>query len=288
MPWWGWVVVGWTAVSVVLAVVVGKALRIAEHRSRARTDWVLDGLPPAAVRAPRRRLPVPPLAVALIGAGVTLEAAGLGARLAGTDEGPLRLLSMDAPLSLPRMTVAAVLAVAALGAFVGAARSTDRRPWWLGVGVLVALVAQVKAGGSVHVRALETTGLASRPVLAVAVSAAVAGTALVVLWRLSAGERRDRRRVLTALALYAGAAVVLSGVSTAVWQVSGASPLFAFATFVEESGEVVGATAVLTAVLVGVAPRLVLPAAWLLRRQADAETVDAPGTLPVRPGYLPH
>jgi hypothetical protein len=35
-------------------------------------------------------------------------------------------------------------------------------------------------------------------------------------------------------------------------------------------------------VLVGVAPRLVLPADWALRRRADAETVDAPAALPSR------
>ena len=39
--------------------------------------------------------------------------------------------------------------------------------------------------------------------------------------------------------------------------------------------------AVLMAVLVGVAPRLVLPADWPLRRTEDASTVDAPGQLPV-------
>jgi hypothetical protein len=43
---------------------------------------------------------------------------------------------------------------------------------------------------------------------------------------------------------------------------------------------------VLTAVLVGVAPRLVLPADWLLRREADAQTIDAPGALPHRPTGL--
>jgi hypothetical protein len=38
--------------------------------------------------------------------------------------------------------------------------------------------------------------------------------------------------------------------------------------------------AVRTAVLVGLAPRLVLPAAWLLRRQADALTIDATAARP--------
>ena len=39
----------------------------------------------------------------------------------------------------------------------------------------------------------------------------------------------------------------------------------------------------LMAVLVGVAPRLVLPAAWALRRSADAQTLDVPDLLPGRP-----
>jgi hypothetical protein len=33
---------------------------------------------------------------------------------------------------------------------------------------------------------------------------------------------------------------------------------------------------VLVAVLVGVAPRVVLPVDWALRRRADAETIDVP------------
>src|SRR4028118_1990068 len=75
--------------------------------------------------------------------------------------------------------------------------------------------------------------------------------------------RRAGRRVLTALGLYAVAAVGLSAVPGLVggqWAV--------MATFVEESGEALGAVAVLVSVLVGVAPRLVLPAAWLPSRDA--------------------
>ncbi|WP_052091700.1 hypothetical protein [Modestobacter caceresii] len=285
MPWWGWVLVGWTALAVVVAVPLGMALRIADERSRAQ-DGLLPTTPrpatprPARARPRRRRLPVPPLAAALIGIGVTLESVGLGLRIAGNDRGVARYLSMDAPLSVPRMWVTALLATAAVAAFVGAARSTDRRPWWLGVGVVAALVAQVKGGGTVHVQALETTGLAGRPVLAAVLSTLLAALTLAVLWWLSRTERRDRRRVMTAFAVYAAAAVVLSGISSLVGSASGAFPWAAVATFVEESGEVVGAVAVLTAVLVGVAPRLVLPADWALRRRADAETVDAPGVLP--------
>ena len=53
------------------------------------------------------------------------------------------------------------------------------------------------------------------------------------------------------------------------------------ATFLEESGEALAGVAFLMAVLVGVAPRLVLPAAWALRRTADAQTLDVPEALPV-------
>jgi hypothetical protein len=134
----------------------------------------------------------------------------------------------------------------------------------------------------VHVRALERLGVADDPVIATVGSAAVVGVVLTLLWWLSRTERRDRRRVLTAFGVYAVASVGLSGVSSLVGQTGADEFWRATATFVEESGEAGGAVAVLTAVLVGVAPRLVLPADWALRRRADAETVDAPAALPSR------
>ena len=63
--------------------------------------------------------------------------------------------------------------------------------------------------------------------------------------------------MLGTLALYAGASVGLSAVSTVVPSGWGAT-----ATYLEESGEALAAVAFLMGVLVGVAPRLVLPAAW--------------------------
>ena len=54
-------------------------------------------------------------------------------------------------------------------------------------------------------------------------------------------------------------------------------------TFLEESGEALGAVVFLVAVLVGVAPRLVLPADWVLRRTADAHTLELAEVLPLRP-----
>jgi hypothetical protein len=106
---------------------------------------------------------------------------------------------------------------------------------------------------------------------ATAVSAGIAVAVLAVLAVLSRAERRDRRRVLAALGAYAVASVALSAVSAAV-----AAPRWAAAaTFVEESGEALASVSVLVAVLIGVAPRLVLPASWLLRRQDDDLSLEA-------------
>ena len=103
------------------------------------------------------------------------------------------------------------------------------------------------------------------------------------LWFLSRTERRDRRRVLGVLASYAVASVGLSAVSTLTARAyGGASSWASAATFLEESGEALAGVAFLVAVLVGVAPRLVLPPEWVLRRQADAHTVDLPELLRVR------
>ena len=53
-----------------------------------------------------------------------------------------------------------------------------------------------------------------------------------------------------------------------------ASSWAAGATFLEESGEALAGVMFLLAVLTGVAPRLVLPAGWPLRRAADAHTLE--------------
>ncbi|MGY1840840.1 MULTISPECIES: hypothetical protein [unclassified Modestobacter] len=276
--------VGWVGLSVVLAPLIGIALREADVRERESFGAAPErAARPARVR--RRRIPLPPVSVALLLTGITLEAVGFVVRTSGNERGAGRLWSMDLPLAVPRMFVAALFAAAALAALLGAARATGRRPWWLAVGLIAAVIAQVKAGGTVHVRALETAGVSDRPLLATVGSIAVVGVVLVALWLLSRNERRDRRRVLTALAIYAVAAAGLSGVSSLVGQAGASAFWVASATFIEECGEVLGGVAVLTAVLVGVAPRLVLPAAWALRRTADAETVDAPAPQR-RPGDL--
>jgi hypothetical protein len=99
----------------------------------------------------------------------------------------------------------------------------------------------------------------------------VAAGVLAVLAFITRAERRDRRRVLGALAAYAVASVGLSAVSVMAvgqWAVT--------ATYLEESGEALAGVAVLVAVLVGVAPRMVLPASWVLRREEDAARPAVP------------
>jgi hypothetical protein len=219
------------------------------------------------------------LAVPLAGIGVTLEAVGFLVRSAGLEQGAARHWSMDDPQSVPRMFVTGLFVAAAAFAFLGGSRAPGRRAWWVGVGLVAAVVAQVKGGGTVHVEVLDTLNVGGRPVLAAAGSAAVTGVVLATLWWLSRSEVRDRRRVLGAFGLYAVASVGLSAASSLAGEARGPA-WAAAATFVEESGEVVGGVAVLMAVLVGVAPRLVLPADWPLRRTEDASTVDAPGQLP--------
>jgi len=281
MPWWGWVLIGWTALALVLAPLFGLAMRAADRLEREAL-----GLPtvPVAAGARRRRIPVSPLAVVLLLAGVVLEAVGFVIRASGNERGAARLWSMDLPLAVPRMYVAALFLVAALASLAGAVRGPGRRPWWVAVALVTSLIAGVKAGGVVHTEVLAALGLRSRPLAAAAVSAVVVGIVLAALWRLSRDDRRDRRRTLIALGLYATASAGLSGVSLLVERSTSSLYWTSAATFVEETGEALGAVAVLVAVLVGVAPRLVLPADWVLRRSADAETIDAPAGLPHRLG----
>ena len=286
-------VVAWVLVAFVVAMVIGRVVRTADERSigtgveRPLTTADIPGVPPLPAAAqlpaavPRRRLPAPPIAVALAAVAVGLEAFGYGLRLSGATGQVARLLSMDAPFSAPRLFVAGLFGVSAMAALAGAGSLTGRRTWWTAVAAVAGGVAVVKAGSTVHTTAFsavdEVIGTAGAVVTSLLLAAAVLGW----LWALSRGERRDRRRVLTCLALYAGAAVGLSAVSTLVDSaLGGASRWTAMATFVEESGEALTAVAFLMAVFVGVAPRLVLPADWALRRTADADTLDVPQALP--------
>lgn len=284
--WWVWglVAVGaWTGIAVVGGVVMGRGMRMADERELGPASWFVpadrpDVAPvsqPSGVVRRRRAVPLPPMGIGLAALAVALETVGFVVRLRG-DSGPLaRALSMDAAYSVPRTFVAVLFAVAAIAAVVGASRLPGRRAWWLGVGIVAGLIATVKAGSTVHVNTIDTLADAVGNAGALAVSIAAAAAVIGALWFLSRTERRDRRRVLGVLALYAGASVGLSAVSGVAASSFGAN-VAAAATYLEESGEALAGVAFLVAVLIGVAPRLVLPAEWSLRRTADAQTLEAP------------
>ncbi len=297
--WLPWVLTGlalWLVVGLASGVVLGRAVRLADRRAPGTGHDVLTtaDLPPSMVHprtgavAPRRRVPFPPVAVALAAAAVTLEGVGYAVALTGA-RGPVAgLLSMDAPFSLPRLYIAGLFAAAAVAALVGGAQLAGRRTWWTAVAVVAGGAAAVKAGSTVHADAFGAASSVLTTAGAVLVSAAIAGAVLGGLRITSRGDRRDRRRVLRSLGLYAGASVGLSGVSSVVGGAyGGASRWAVMATFVEETGEALTAAAFLVAVLVGVAPRLVLPAGWLLRRADDARTLDVPQVSPASLGQRP-
>lgn len=276
-----WIVGGlvvWLVLAVAVAVLLGRGVRLADRRS-AGTGVALTtadlpagfvARPPMPRSARRRVVPLPPVGVSLVGIALALETLGYLVRLTGSTGLAARVLSMDAPLSVPRMFVSFLFFAAALAAFAGAGRIPGRRTWWTAVALVAAAIATVKAGGTVHARALHALSGAIGPIGAQVASIAIGVAVLGTLAFLSRGEQRDRRRILTVLALYACAAVGLSWISSAV-----SGPLWiAAATYVEESGEATSAAVFLVAVLVGVAPRLVLPADWALRRTADAHALD--------------
>jgi hypothetical protein len=282
---WAWVLGGlavWLVVAVVLGVLLGRGIRLADRRETGPlTTADIPGLAapavagagagPGVARVRRRAVPLPPVGMALSGLSVALMTVGYAVRLSDADGPVARALDMDAPFALPRMFVAALFGAAAVAAVAGAGRLPGRRGWWLGVALVGALIASVKAGGTVHAEGMQALRDAVGEAGAVAVSAALALAVVAGLAFLSRTERRDRRRVLGTLALYAVASVGLSAVSASV-----PAGLSATATYLEESGEALAAVSFLVAVLIGVAPRLVLPADWALRRAADAETLDVP------------
>lgn len=294
---WAWIVIAmavWVVGALLLALLVGAMIRLADRRAGVVPDTVPANfaVDPAAVgpahrspapRAQRRRLPLSPIGVALVAMGTALMVSGYAVRVSGAGGPYAQLLSMDAPFSLPRMFVATVFAVAALAAFAGAGRHPGRRSWWTGVGVVAALVAVVKGGGTVHVEALRLLEGAVGRAGAFAASALAAVLVVGALALLSRGERRDRNRVLVALCLYGVASVGLSAVSSVVGGAWGGR-WAAGATLVEETGEALAGVHFLMAVLVGVAPALVLPRTWLLQRRADAASLDVPDPLAGRPG----
>ena len=293
--WWIWVaggLVAWTLVAFLLAVVVGRGIRLADRHAEGGAVLTTAALEadaavsrPVAARVRRRAIPLPPLGIALVAIAVALETSGYLSRLTGASGSTARLLSMDAPFSLPRLYVAALFAAAALAAVAGSSALPGRRTWWLAVGLVGGVIAAVKAGSSVHADALRALADGVGTVGALALSATLAAVVVGTLWVLSRDERRDRRRVLGVLALYGVAAVGLSAVSGVAANAYGwASSWATAATFVEESGEALAGVAFLMAVLAGVAPRLVLPASWALRREIDAQTLDLPEQVPGRSG----
>jgi hypothetical protein len=289
--WWLWALAGlgaWVVLAFLLAVVIGRGIRLADRRSpgtgaRLTTADLPSSLRPAPAPARRRAIPVPAIGIALFAVAVALETAGYVVRLTGATGTSARLLSMDGAFSLPRMFIAALFAAAALAAVAGAGSIPGRRTWWLAVGLVAGGIASVKAGSTVHSEALAAlTGIVG-PRGALLVSALVAAAVVGSLWLLSRTERRDRWRVLSVLALYAGASVGLSALSAVVAGAAGRASTWAAATtFLEETGEALAGVSFLIAVLVGVAPRLVLPASWALRRSADAHTLELPEQLPGR------
>jgi hypothetical protein len=280
---WVWWVLGglggWLAVGLLVGVVIGRGIRLADGREAADGVLTTADVPgmvaaPAVARAPRRRIPLPPIGIGLAALAVALETAGFVLRLTGSTS---RALSMDAPYSAPRLFVALLFAAAALVALAGAGAMPGRRTWWTAVGLVAGVIAAVKAGSTVHAHALHalTTAVGSAVATVLSVLAAVA--VVGALWFLSRTERRDRARILGCLAGYAVASIGLSAVSAAV-----GPEWVAAATYVEESGEALAGVAFVIAVLAGVAPRLVLPAGWPLRREVDAQTLDLPEQVPGR------
>jgi hypothetical protein len=273
--WFLWALaglVGWLLLATLVAVVLGRGIRLADRRSPGTgvDDVLTTGAHvEAPVRTRRRALPLPPVGIALAVLAVALETAGFVTRLTGSST---TALSMDAPDSLPRLYVAALFGAAAASAFLGAGVLPGRRTWWVAVGLVSAGIAAVKAGSTVHADAMHRLATVLGSVGAQVVSALLAVAVVGALWFLSRTDRRDRRRVLGWLSAYAVAAVGLSALSSVV-----PDGLTAVATYLEESGEALSGVAFLVAVLVGVAPRLVLPAGVPLRRAQDAHTVEALG-----------
>jgi hypothetical protein len=286
--WVFWALTGlaaWGIGSVLFAVLVGKSIRLADRLGRAAAEsaplttadlphGMRAGTP---VQQRRRAVPLPPLGIALAATAVALETTGYVLQMTGATGGAAQALSMDAPFSLPRLFVAALFAAAALAAIAGAGSIPGRRTWWIAVGVVAGGIAAVKAGSNLHADALDSLEQAVGTRAAILASGTAAVAVVGALWFLSRHERRDRRRVLSALTLYAVAAVGLSAISSAA-----SSSWATTATFLEESAEALAGVAFLVAVLVGVAPRLALPGAWALRRAVDVHTLVLPEALPGR------
>ncbi|MGY1740247.1 MULTISPECIES: hypothetical protein [unclassified Blastococcus] len=266
---WFWIAVGlvvWALLAALVAVVLGRGIRLADQRA---ADTGAELAPVPALLPARRHVPLPPVGVALAAIAVGLEGVGYVLRLTGATGPTARALSMDAPYSAPRLFVAGLFAVAAFAGFAAAGRIPGRRTWWAAVGLVAAVIAVIKTGSTVHSEGMARLAGALGEAQAVALSMVAAGGVVAALAVISRAERRDRRRILLCLTGYAVASVGLAAASDLA-----SGRLHAALTFIEESGEALAGVAFLIAVLVGVAPRLVLPASWPLRREADAHTLE--------------
>ncbi|WP_347059019.1 hypothetical protein ABC795_01360 [Blastococcus sp. HT6-30] len=284
---WVWVVGGlvvWMVLAAVVGVAVGQTIRAAD-RVRPGSRDVLTGPQGAspAPRARRRAVPLPPAGVALAALAVALPTTAFVLERRGSSGAAARLLSMDGPVSVADVFTAGLFAVAALAAILAAGRLPGRRTWWSAVSVVAAGIAVTKADGTLHTDAMAGVGTAIGTGAGVGVGSGAALVVIAGLWFLSRHERRDRRRVLGTLTLYAAASVGLSAVTWLVERAYGvASTLAAASTYLEAAGGALAGVAFLMAVLIGVAPRLVLPADWVLRRSADAHALEAADVLPGR------
>lgn len=294
---WQWILGGlvtWFVVGALVALLLGRVISAADRasvRADVRTSSVPAAVhppvvaPPGARPARRVRLPLPPFAIGLVAVAVALETVGYLLGLTGARGQVAQLLSMDAPFSVPRMYVAALFGAAALAAVAGAGTMPGRRVWWTAVGVVAGVVCAVKAGSTVHATAVTELSAAVTLPGTVLISAALAAAVVGGLWWLSRNDRRDRRRILGALALYALASVGMSAAASALAGAYGPVAGWTLAlTYLEETGEALAAVTMLVAVLAGVAPRVVLPAGWTLRRADDEHALEIaePGSPAVR------
>lgn len=207
----------------------------------------------------------------VLGAAVVVAAAaGLAVRLTGARGDVAALLSMDGSGSVGRLFATGVLGAAGVVAALGARWRPGRRTWWAAVAVVAGALALTKSVGNVHYEVMTWLGGGAQSWRGMFLFGLLASAAIAVLWWLSAGDRRDRKRVLGALAGHAGAAVAVAAVADYFEATTGrASTASSVATFVEVVGEGLTAVALLVAVLIGVVPRLVLPEGSRLRRRDD-------------------
>jgi hypothetical protein len=157
-----------------------------------------------------------------------------------------RLWALDAVGGLPRLYTAGLFVAAAVLAGLARRRTTGRaQQWWTAVAAIGAGLAVAKTV-SVH-----STAKGASP--AVTLLGGVVLTVLVLSALAATGRRWGVAAVLPvtlALALYAGAALGLDAVTTALIaaQDRAGLPYRAAVTFVEELGEAVAAIVVLVAV----------------------------------------